>query len=172
MQNKMLQTAALAILTAGLGFGQKVNVEFDDAVDFKRFTTFAFRDGNVKSKHPQLDNTLTEKKIKNAIIQRLTAKGLRETGEKPDIVVTYRMGSKDRRQTDTYAAGWRGRGRRRVSYPVTDATLVIDIRDPAKRELIWRAVCRDTAQDPSKLEDRIHKDVEKAFKDYPPQRKQ
>jgi hypothetical protein len=42
---------------------QKVTVEFDQAVDFSKFKTFAIRDGQLNSKNPALNSELVKKRI-------------------------------------------------------------------------------------------------------------
>mgnify|MGYP001598322636 CR=1 FL=1 len=165
----LLFTAAL--LWGSAARAQKIHTEFDEAADFSKYKTFAIRDGRIRTKQPALDNSLVEKKLKNALAAQLTAKGLQETSERPDLNVTYLLGAVDRREVDVTRVGWRGRGVRRDVHRYTVGTLVIDLRDASRRELVWRAVCTDTAGNAAKIQERIDKDVKKAFEKYPPKKK-
>ncbi len=150
---------------------QKIHEEFDASIDFSKYKTYAIRNGRIRSKHPALDNSLVQKRIENALRTQLSAKGLQETPERPDLVVTYVLGAIDKRDVDLVPAGWRGLRTRRVAHRYTQGTLVIDLRDAPKRELVWRATCTDSGNNPSKIEEHIDKDVKKAFEKYPPKRK-
>ena len=165
--------ALLLLLVSSVGFAQKVNTEFDEAADFSTYKTFAWRQGRITSRHPALDNTLVEKKVRNLIEAQLTAKGLREVelAGNPQLVVSYVLGAANRREVDTVPAGWRGLRTRRVVRKTTQGTLTIDLRDRARKELVWRSICTDTASDPSKFEKRLDSDVKKAFEKFPPKKK-
>jgi hypothetical protein len=167
----MKKLSLLLALVAVTLPAQKVHEEFDASIDFSQYKTYAIRNGRIRSKHPALDNSLVQKKIENALRTQLSAKGLQETSERPDLVVTYVLGAIDRREVDLVPAGWRGLRTRRVAHRYTQGTMVIDLRDARKRELIWRATCTDTGNNPAKIEEHIDKDVKKAFEKYPPKKK-
>ena len=161
----------LAIALAFSAMGQKVDVEFDESIDFRQFRTFAIRDGDIHSKHPSLNNDLVKKRIVNEIEKRLTEKGLSKATGQPDLNVRYSLGAANRKEVDTYPAGWRGRGIRRVQIRYTEGTLVIDLRDRAARTLVWRAVAVENKNDPAKIADRLDEMVKKSFDDFPPRKK-
>ena len=167
----MAKLPLLVALAATAALAQKVHLEFDEAVDFTQYRTYAIRNGRIRAKHPSLDNSLVERKIENAIKAQIAAKGMQEAPDRPDVVITYVLGAADKRDVDVVPAGWYGRRRRRVVTHYTQGTLVIDLRDAQKRELIWRATCTDTAGDPNKISEHIDKDVKKAFEKYPPKKK-
>jgi hypothetical protein len=69
---------------------------------------------------------------------------------------------------------WSGGGRFRGGVgsvdvqTVLNGMLVVDIADGASRQLVWRAVARDTVSDKtSKNEKKLAKVVDKMFKDLP-----
>jgi len=53
-----MRIAILALLGAVGAFAQKITVEFDEAVDFTKYKTFAIRDGQLNSKNPALNSEL------------------------------------------------------------------------------------------------------------------
>jgi hypothetical protein len=161
----------LLSVAAAVSWAQKVHSEFDESVDFRQYKTYAVREGRIRAKHPTLDNSLVERKIQNALRAQLNAKGLQEVSERPDLNVFYMLGAAEKRDVDVVPAGWYGRRRRRVVTHYTQGTMVIDLRDTQKKELVWRATCTDTASNPAKIEERIEKDVKKAFEKYPPKKK-
>jgi hypothetical protein len=58
-----------------------------------------------------------------------------------------------------------------VRVPYTEGTLVIDLRDPNTRSLVWRGIAREDKGDPSKIEGKLDDMVKKAFDKYPPKAK-
>ena len=69
-------------------FAQKITTEFDEAVDFSKFKTFAVRDGRLNSRSPALNSELTKKRIVTEIERALTARGLTPSTERSDLNVS------------------------------------------------------------------------------------
>jgi len=160
------------LLLASLGaFAQKITVEFDQAADFTRYKTFAIRDGQLNSKNPALNSELIKKQIEADIERDLGARGLERTNGKSDLNVRYHFGSARRTELERYPAGWRGWGTRVVRVPYTEGTLVIDLRDPTTRSLVWRAIASQDKSDAAKIQGKIDDMVKKAFEKYPPKAK-
>ena len=167
-----MKTLALSVLLAGCAFAQKIEIESDQAVDFSRFKTFAIRDRRLNSKNPALNSDLIKKRIDADIQKFLGAKGLEFAGDgKSDLNVRYTLGAVRRTELEAYPAGWRGWGTRVVRVPFTEGTLVIDLRDPTTRSLVWRAIAREDKSDASKVEGKLDDMVKKAFEKYPPKGK-
>src|SRR5579884_981352 len=167
-----MKTLIIALLLAGGAFAQKVEIEFDQAVDFSKFRTFAIRQGNLNSKNPSLNSDLIRKRINADIQKYLESKGLEfiESG-RSDLNVRYTLGAARKTEVETYPAGWRGWGTRVVRVPYTEGTLVIDFRDPSTRSLVWRAIAREEKSDASKIEGKLDDMVKKSIEKYPPKPK-
>lgn len=162
----------ITLLAAGAAFAQKVTVEFDQAADFARYKTFAIRGARLNSKNPALNSELVRKRIDADIISDLTAKGLTMVAEGPsDLNVRYTLGSARRVETEAYPAGWRGLGTRIVRVPYAEGTLVLDLRDPTTRSLVWRAIATEEKNDPNQLAGKLDDMVRKAIDRYPPKKK-
>ena len=161
----------LPLLVAGQMYGQKVDIEFDESADFSRYKTFAIQEGQLNAKAPALNSELTRKKIDNEIRKRLTEKGLTEVSAKPDLNVRFTLGSARRSEVEAYPAGWRGLGTRRVRVAYTEGTLVINLRDTSKRELVWRAIAVEDKSDPAKISEHLDDMVRKSIEKYPPKKK-
>jgi hypothetical protein len=159
----------LALLVTFPALAQKIEIESDQAADFTKFKTFAIRDARLNSKNPSLNNELIQKRI-NADIQRsLEAKGLTFVPSgRSDLNVRYTLGAARKVETETYPAGWRGWGTRVVRVPYTEGTLVIDLRDPSTRSLVWRAIAREEKSNAAQIEGKLDNMVKKAFDKYPP----
>jgi len=167
----MKRILVLAALSAALVWAQKITVEFDQAADFSQYKTFAIRDGQLNSRNPALNSELVKKRIEADIIRDLTARGLEITTGKSDLNVRYHFGSVRKAELETYPAGWRGFGTRVVRVPYTEGTLVIDLRDPSTRSLVWRGIASEEKSDGTKIEGKLDDMVRKAIDKYPPKPK-
>ncbi len=167
-----MRILALALFTALSAVAQKVEIEFDQAVDFSKFKTFAIRVSRLNSKNPSLNSDLVKKRIDADIQKYLSAKGLSFVDEGPsDLNVRYTLGAVRKSEVETYPAGWRGWGTRVVRVPYTEGTLVLDLRDPATRSLVWRAIAREEKSDASKVEAKLDDMAKKSIEKYPPKLK-
>jgi len=161
----------LLLLTALGAFAQKITVEFDQAVDFSKYKTFAIREGQLNSRNPALNNELVKKRIDADIERALTARGLMVGSGRTDLNVRYHFGSARKAEIERYPAGWRGLGTRVVRVPYTEGTLVIDLRDPNTRSLVWRAIASEEKSDARKIEGKLEDMVRKSVEKYPPKQK-
>jgi hypothetical protein len=167
----MSRILALAVLGTALAWAQKITVEFDQAADFSKYKTFAIRDGQLNSRNPALNSELVKKRIESDIARDLTARGLEITTGRSDLNVRYHFGSVRKAEIERYPAGWRGFGTRVVRVPYTEGTLVIDLRDPSTRSLVWRGIASEEKSDGAKIEGKLDDMVRKAIEKYPPRPK-
>jgi len=167
----ILSVLILILLSAHAAFAQNISVEFDQSVDFTKFKTFAVRDGQLNARAPALNSELTKKNIQTEIERSLTAKGLTkvETGAS-DLNVFFTFGAARRMETEAYPAGWRGLGTRVARVPYSEGTLVIDLRDPTTRSLIWRGVASESESNPAKMAEKLDDMVKKSIAKYPPKK--
>ena len=167
----------LAILTFGFVFAsgaraQKVTVEFDQAADFSHYKTFAIRDGRLNSNNPALNSPLVKKQIEVDIQNDLTAKGLTMVTSGPsDLNIRYTFGAVRKSEVEAYPAGWYGWGTRYIRVPYAEGTLVIDLRDPTTRSLVWRGIASEEKNDATKIEGKLDDMVKKSIEKYPPKKK-
>jgi hypothetical protein len=161
----------LPLLLAGQMLAQKIDIEFDESADFSRYKTFAIQEGQLNAKAPALNSELTRKKIDNEIRKRLIEKGLMEVSARPDLNVRFTLGSARRTEVEAYPAGWRGLGTRRVRVAYTEGTLVINMRDTSRRELVWRAIAVEDKSAPAQISEHLDDMVRKAIEKYPPKKK-
>jgi hypothetical protein len=167
----MKRLLVLAVLSAALTWAQKITVEFDQAADFTKYRTFAIRDGQLNSRNPALNSELVKKRIEADIVRDLTARGLEMTTGKSDLNVRYHFGSVRKAEIERYPAGWYGMGTRIVRVPYTEGTLVIDLRDPSTRSLVWRGIASEEKSDGNKIEGKLDDMVRKSIEKYPPKPK-
>ena len=162
---------AFALLFAHGARAQKVTVEFDQAADFSHYKTFAIRDGQLKSNNPALNGPLVKKQIEADIERDLTAKGLTQVSGPSDLNIRYTFGAARKTEIEAYPAGWYGLGTRYVRVPYAEGTLVIDLRDPTTRSLVWRAIAAEEKSDATKIQSKLDDMVKKSIEKYPPKKK-
>lgn len=148
---------------------QKVTLEFDQGADFSQYKTFFINEGQLNSKNVMLKGELVRKNIQTAIRKRLTDRGLTEVTSGPrDLNVGFSLGSARQREVDVYPVGWWG-ARRYVTVH-TEGTLVINLRDPKQKALVWRTVTVEDKSDAAHIEGKLDDMVKKAFEKYPPKK--
>jgi hypothetical protein len=176
-QSALSTLEALALLVIGLLFAQgaraqKITMEFDQSIDFSKYKTFAIRDGQLNSGNPALNSPLVKKQIEADITNDLTAKGLTLVTSGPsDLNVRYTFGAARKTEIEAYPAGWYGLGTRYVRVPYAEGTLVIDLRDPTTRSLVWRAIAAEEKSDATKIQGKLDDMVKKSIEKYPPKKK-
>lgn len=168
---RVLPLLVLSLLAAHGAFAQKITMEFDQNVDFSKFKTFAIRGRELNSQNPALNSDLVKKRIEADIEKYLTAKGLTEVTSGPsDLNVRYHFGSARRTEVETYPAGWYGWGTREVRVPYSEGTLVIDLRDPTTRSLVWRGIASEDKSNATDIENKLDDMVKKSIDKYPPKK--
>jgi uncharacterized protein DUF4136 len=162
----------LGLLSAQAARAQKVTIEFDQTMDFSKYKTFAIREGQLNSRNPALNSPLVKKQIEADIQNDLTAKGLTMVTSGPsDLNIRYTFGAARRTEVEAYPAGWYGFGTRYVRVPYAEGTLVIDLRDPTTRSLVWRAIASEEKSDATKIQGKLDGMVKKSIDKYPPKKK-
>lgn len=167
-----LAVLVLALLAAQGARAQKITMEFDQTIDFSRYKTFAIRDGQLNSRNPALNSPLVKKQIEADIESNLTKKGLTLAASGPaDLIVRYTFGAARKTEIEAYPAGWYGFRTRYVRVPYAEGTLVIDLRDPTTRSLVWRAIAAEEKSDATKIQGKLNDMVKKSIDKYPPKKK-
>jgi hypothetical protein len=154
------------------------SIDFDHQTNFSVFKTFLIHDGSVDTPRPELNNPLFVKMMADAIRDELIGKGLKETADRPDVIVDDRMTVADvstveGRRGMFVPPGQRERG---VYIPAAGptpvryvhGTLVIDLTTPGNNLLVWRGTFQDDVSNGSTLARELPGDVKTLTSDYPP----
>ena len=173
MKKLVMAIAALAIVLApALAQAQKVNTDFDPAVDFTTFKTYSWTTGTPSP------NPLGEQRIQDAVNKALQAKGLKLVSANPDLVVaTHAVGKEETELVSTgysgpYRWGYRGGTSTTSVYTYMTGTLAVDLYSAQTKKLAWRGVGSDTLSDKAeKNAEKVVKAVDKMFKQFPPKPK-
>jgi hypothetical protein len=164
--------------------GPNVRTDFDPAADFAKFRTFAFAGLTDMNRGGVFDNSLTRTRIESTVAGQLNKKGLQQVqlDKHPNLLVHYWVDVKDKQRVQSSgptagAYGWGGAygtGAGNVwTYEYKEGTLIVDLVEPTKKELVWRATMvadlSDTAQENVETG---KKAIARAFENYPPKRSQ
>jgi Domain of unknown function (DUF4136) len=167
-------TLAFAFLACLLATGQDVHSNFMPGTDFAKYHTYKWVtiEGGA---HP---NQIMDAEIKQSVDAQMTSKGFSKTdGDKADLFVGYQIAVDQQKQWNAYGMGggirWGGMGTA-TSSTINVGTLVLDMYDPATKQLVWTGQATKTI-DPSsnqeKNEKNLNKAMQKLLKDFPPKQK-
>lgn len=168
---------AALVLASGSLLAQKTSFDFDKTANFAAFKTYALKDGT------KVGDPLIDDRISAAIDSQLAAKGLTKNDAKPDVTVMHHVAFDKQKDITAYSTGggpyayrWGG-GWGTTNVRVNEilvGTLVIDIADANKSEVVWRGMGVKEVDVQAKAEKRdknINNAVTKILKDFPPKPK-
>ena len=145
----------------------RTSVDYDRTLDFSRYRTFAFRTGTPARRE------ITQRRIDQVIATSLEARGLMQVvGERPDLRIFTHVVVENQRWIDTivYGYGWRSGGivtTNVITIPV--GTLIVDLVDAYRDELVWRGTATDTiGSDSTARDEQLRDAVARMFEGFPP----
>ena len=172
---------AIALALPVVVLGQKVSFDYDKTADFSAFKTYAQRKGTPAN------DQFVDKRITDSIDTEMAAKGLTKNDAAPDLTVMYHVSLKEKQNISTYSMGYAGGygpygygwgggwGSTQVMVnDITEGTLVIDIADTHKKQVVFRSVGVKEIDVQAKAEKRdknVASAVKKILKDFPPKPK-
>jgi hypothetical protein len=167
-------TIALLLLAAVSLVAQDVKSNFMPGIDFSKYHTYKWVaiEGGA---HP---NQIVDAEIKQAVDAQMATKGLTKTDtDKADLYVGYQTAVDQQKQWNGYGMGggvrWGGMATA-TSSNIDVGTLVLDMYDPATKQLVWTGSATKT-MDPSSNQEKNQKNLDKAMakllKNYPPKSK-
>lgn len=193
MKNVRVLILFCAVLTATPAFAQTIKVNWNQAVPFSDYKTYAWKTGTSQA------NSFYAGWVKPDVDAQLAAKGLSlaSGNQKPDIYVTFHLQTQevlDAVTTDDgfgpgwgwgggpWGGGWGGWGGWEggdfsdtaitTEQPRTMGILTVDLYDVAQKHLVWRGQATvDSVSNSQKGDEKqTQKSVEKMFKQYPPKK--
>lgn len=153
---------------------QDVRYNFMPGTDFSKYHTYKWV-GIEGGAHP---NQIVDAQIKQAVDTQLASKGLtKTTGDTADLYVAYQIAVDQEKQWNAYGMGggirWGGLATA-TSSTISVGTLVLDLYDPATKQLVWTGTATRTL-DPSSNQEKNQRNLDKAMqkllKNYPPKQK-
>ena len=151
----------LAVLASSAMLAQDVSSNAMPGTDFSKYHTYKW----VPIEGATPPNQILDAQIKGSIDSQLAAKGLMKTdGEKADLFIGYQVSVDQERQWNAYGAGgvrWGGGMGTATSSTISIGTLVLDMYDPATKQLVWTGRATKTL-DPSNSQEKKQKNLDKA----------
>lgn len=157
---------------------QDVTYNYAQSADFSKFKSYKW----VPIKEGVHPDQLIDQQIRSALDVELAKKGLVKTdSEEANLLIGYQLAIGQEKQVNAYntgGAGW-GYGARWGGMSTTTATtstinigmLVLDMYDPAEKQLVWRGKASKTLDanaKPDKRQKNLAKAAQKLLKNYPP----
>jgi hypothetical protein len=185
----LFRAGAVAVFTLSALTAQ-VYTEFDPAVDFTRFKTFSFVPAANLAMSETLKDPEIRERIRNFIGGGLEGRSLTEVprDQKHDLAIRFWAAVRNKQTvevsmaTDPTWMGWGGyppywTGTWAYSYEewvvhnYHEGTLVVDLIDPASKELVWRTVFKQDLTDRVKAYAKLKANLAKSFSQLPPSEK-
>jgi Domain of unknown function (DUF4136) len=176
MRKTFILTAAVLTMAVNPARAQQVSYDYNRAVDFTGFKTYAWIPGAPTG------DPMTDDRIVAAIEAQLAASGVVKAapGTDPDLKVAYYVGVGRNLEVSGGGSGWVGRtgatggwGNARTSRVYT-GVLGVELRDSRTGSAVWHGLVArdlDPGASPEKRERNLNKAVEKLFKHYPTREK-
>lgn len=177
----MLQKMRKAVVAIGIGAmltlvassvgAQSVTSNHMPGVDFSKFHTYKW----VRVEGAEYPNQIEDQEIKDAVNSQLSAKGLTMTeNDNADLHIAYQVAMQQQKQWNAYGMGGRlwGAGMATAESSTIDVgTIVLDMYDPATKQLVWTGRATKTL-DPGNNSEKNQKNLDKAMdkllKNFPP----
>jgi len=150
--------------------------DYDRDTNFEEYRSFSLYEARIK-RDPLSANPFLKKRFLNAIAKELGSKRyLQSEQENIDFVVVVHGGAKEKIQVMDwggywYNPWWGSHGRRVDVSRYKEGTLVIDIVDAGRKELVWRGMATSILDEKSSIEKeqkRIEDIVKKILEPFPP----
>ncbi len=161
-------------LVAGTVAAQDVRYTFMPGTDFSKYHTYRW----VSIEGREHPNQIVDARIKQSVESQLVSKGMTKTdNDKADLYLAYQVAVNQETQWNGYGMGggirWGGMASA-TSSTIQVGTLVLDMYDPATKQLVWTGNATKTL-DPSSNQEKNQKNMTKAMqkllKNYPPKQK-
>jgi Domain of unknown function (DUF4136) len=161
----------LQLVIAGTLIAQDVRYNFMPRTDFSKYRTYKWVD--VGGAHP---DQIMDAEIKQSVDSSLASKGMTKTdSDKADLYIGYQSAVNQETQWDAWGSRAFGMGMGSwTSSTISVGTLVLDMYDPASKELVWTGNATKTIDPSSNHEKnlkRLDKTIAKLLKNYPPKQK-
>lgn len=162
--------------------------DFDNTINFHGYKNYMWYTGKMPDDDVLSSNPLVKKRVAAGVDKALQEDGFTlGTEEDVDFVVIIHAGNKERMQITNYGGygmggygrgwggygGYGGYGGQTDVYQYDETTLVIDIYDASKKEMVWRGTATGVVKETTDQEEQqknIDKVVSKMLSDFPPKK--
>ena len=173
--HRALALLAAVSLAAPLAFGQpftmpKVDLDFDQEVDFSTFKTYSWKDPAEAAKDPQMHT-----RIIWYVERELEKKGLKKVPEgQGDVLVRYYAKAQSEMkgtpsQGESYLPGGAGQLTTGVDFSkAVEGTLILELQRGTDEKVVWRAATRRISIDKKRIDAETASAVRLLVSKYPP----
>jgi hypothetical protein len=161
--------------------------DFDPEIDMSGYKTYMWYAGKMPDDDALSANPLVKKRVAAGVDKVLQEKGFSKgTEDAYDFVVIIHAGNKEKMQITNYGyggygyggygrgwGGYGGYGGTTDVHQYDETTLVIDIADAKKKEMVYRSTVTGIVKDDPSIEEQehnIHEVVTKMLADFPPEK--
>jgi Domain of unknown function (DUF4136) len=176
MPERATPWAAAALLLAGVAACTtlKTTVAWDERADFSKYKTWAWKDdGSIR-------DPIWNRRVQAVLEDELAKRGLTRVEADPNLWVHVHARISAETRVESYSPGW-GYGygywaapTMTTVYEIPVGSMIIDLVDPKKKELVWRATASDAIRankENEEREQRLIQVVDGLFASYPPSMK-
>jgi len=160
------------LLTNSIAFGMHTKTDYDRSFDFHKLRTFTFKDQYRSEGRVLKENTIVDRRIKDALIKDLEAKGFRYAPEgNADFQIAYYAHEREKAEIEgsgyLMPRSWRrGWGPDLWTHYYTEGSVVVDFIDANNNQLFWRGRVTDTVKGLDQSAKQIEKGANKLVKDF------
>lgn len=179
-----LVASAAVLLFSIRGFADDIKVDYNHQTDFESYHTYSWSTIRVS-------NQLNADRIKRDVNSLLKQNGWQEVPSDGQVTIMATDNIHNEQEAETYYTGlgsgwgggwgWGGWGwgslggfgdETTTATDVRMAHVVIDLFDTKSKALLWRGVSRGELTDKPKVNrNRLHEDIDRMFKSFPPKAK-
>ena len=162
----------LAFVTCMAMSAQDVTTNAMPGTDFSKYHTYKW----VTIEGAKYPNQIIDAQIKDAVDSQLATKGLtKTTDDKADLYIGYQTSLAQQEQWNAYGMGggyrWGGGMATATSSTINIGTLVLDMYDPATKQLVWTGRATKTIDgggNQQKKQKNLDNAMKKLLKNFPP----
>jgi hypothetical protein len=137
----------------------QVQNDYDRSVNLKQFKTFWVQAEKDMTQDPLLGSDLNRRRITDAVVQAMEAKGYRLDESNPELVLRYLTDVKDRQQVRSNNNmspywWWYGPQNNISTYNYEEGRFIVNIYQNSTNRMIWQGWAAGKLKAPSKREDR------------------
>lgn len=160
------------LMTTGIAYGMHVKTDYDRSFDFGRLRTFAFKEQDRREGSLLRENTLVDKRIREALRRDLEERGFTYAPDsQADFLVAYYAREREKVELENIGYGmprrWRwGWGPSIWTRYYREGSVLVDFIDPVSNQLIWRGRVTETVKGLDQSDKQINKGVDDLVKHF------
>ncbi len=155
----ILVMAVTGILMMACSQALQVSYDYDSSVNLKQFKTFKVEAERKIDEDPLLGSELNRRRLGDAVVEVMQAKGYKLDVNSPDIIVRFMTDVKDRQQVrsnNMYSPymWWYGGGNNVSTYNYQESRFILNIYQNNRDRMIWQGWASGKVKAPTKRDDR------------------